>query len=185
MSHTEPHQEMRADQNEHSSDTDQSAQNNWFVVHTKSHQEMRAEEQLLNQGFQVYLPIVTREIHGGRFKREPLFSNYLFLANKPSPTQFGVIRSTRGVQGLVRFGTEFAMLEGSSIRALRERELGIAPIVRFQEQQEVRITDGPLIDLDAIYLCRCGVERAMVLLKLLNRSQRIEISERFLTPKRS
>ncbi len=175
MSDTQPHTHVRAE----------ASSMNWFVVHTKSHQEMRAEEQLLNQGFQVYLPIITREIHGGRFKREPLFSNYLFLANKPSPTQFGVIRSTRGVQGLVRFGTEFAMMEDSSIRALRERELGIAPIVRFQEQQEVRITDGPLMDLDAVYLCRCGVERAMVLLKLLNRSQRIEISERFLTPKRS
>lgn len=147
----------------------------WFVVRTKPSQEFRAEEHLLNQSFKVYLP---RFSYLGK-REQPLFSGYLFLANQ-SESPMEKVRSTRGVLNLVRFGDKLAEASNELIMALREKETLYQSVRRFNPNDVVRVKAGPFAHLEAIYMCKTGEERAIILLTLLNRQNKIEIDEMLL-----
>ena len=54
----------------------------WYAVHTKPKQENRALENLQNQGFECFLPLLEVEkIRRGKVQKvvEPMFSRYLFI----------------------------------------------------------------------------------------------------------
>ena len=147
---------------------------NWFVVRTKPQQEFRAEENLTNQGFEIYLP---RFSFAG-CADQPLFNGYLFLSNELSAAPFMKIRSTRGVLGIVRFGDNMAVAPHALIQEIRLRELNYKEVRRFNPNDIVRVKSGPFANLNAIYVCKNGDERAIILLNWLNRANRIEIDER-------
>ena len=54
----------------------------WYAVHSKPKQEHRALENLQNQGFEAWLPMLALEkLRRGRLAQvvEPMFSRYLFI----------------------------------------------------------------------------------------------------------
>ena len=54
----------------------------WYAVHSRPKQEIRALENLQNQGFETWLPMLTIEkLRRGRLAEvtEPMFSRYLFI----------------------------------------------------------------------------------------------------------
>lgn len=68
---------------------------NWYVIRTQSGQEFRASSELLNQGFQTYIPTI---------KSKPLFSRYIFIEFDRDIDPWGKIRSTRGCVDVLRSG---------------------------------------------------------------------------------
>ena len=79
----------------------------WYAVCCKPRQESVAEDNLLRQGFHVYLPRI--RIRQRRRKQwldavEVLFPRYVFIRIDPLRRSTAAVRSTRGVVGLVRFG---------------------------------------------------------------------------------
>ena len=147
----------------------------WFVVRTKPRQETKAKLNLENQGFTHYLPELIRD----NGKVEALFPGYIFIKNQAGPTPFDKIRSTYGVLNYVRFGDYIAMLNDDVIEALRNRDESLVRRDIYQANQKVRITDGPFKDLEAIYQCRSGKDRVILLLNLLNSKQRIEMPDQY------
>lgn len=147
----------------------------WFVVRTKPRQEIKAKLNLENQGFTHYLPELIRD----NGKVEALFPGYIFIKNQAGPTPFDKIRSTYGVLNYVRFGDYIAMLNDDVIEALRNRDESLVRRDIYQANQKVRITDGPFKDLEAIYQCRSGKDRVILLLNLLNSKQRIEMPDQY------
>ena len=150
---------------------------NWFVVRTKPRQELKAKLNLENQGFTHYLPELTRD----NGKVEALFPGYIFIKNQAGPTPFDKIRSTYGVLNYVRFGEYIAMLTDEVIEAIRNRDESSEQRDIYQENQKVRITEGPFKDLEAIYQCRSGKDRVILLLNLLNSKQSIEMPDRYVS----
>lgn len=148
----------------------------WLVVRTKSRQEQRAVEHLENQSFHVYCPWLVRE----NGTREPLFAGYLFVENGDQIPSFGTIRSTRGVLGLVKNGGKWVEASGELIEAIKAQEQRLAGSSRFTENQKVWVTEGPFAGLEAMYLNKRGEDRALVLLQLLQRQQRVTVPERIL-----
>lgn len=143
----------------------------WFVIRTKPRQEERASEHLGNQNFEYYCPWMTRD----NGKREPLFPGYVFVLDAASQQPFSTIRSTRGVLSFVRFGLEFARASDELIEKIREREIGLQRVDRFKPEDRVRFKQGPFSELEAIYQCKSGTERSVVLLNILNQYKEVSV----------
>ena len=162
----------------------------WYLVQTKPRQEQVARENLERQRFGTYLPtLVNARRRAGRWRRvvEPLFPGYLFVRIDPGHDDVGVIRSTRGVVGLVRFGTRLLPVPDAVIDSLLcaqggDEQAPIDTTALFEEGDPVCFVEGPLAGREAIVCARTGTERVAVLLTLLGREQRVEVSPHVLAP---
>jgi len=158
--------------------------NRWYAALCKPRQEMVAEANLANQGFAVYLPrLKNRHRRAGRWvdRVEPLFPRYLFVAAGLESQSLAPIRSTRGVSGLVRFGGQPATVADSLIEALRKREdpaTGLHGRTRplIAPGAHIKLLQGPLAGLEGVFAAETGDLRVVVLMELLGRLNRLEVS---------
>ena len=156
----------------------------WRAVYCKAREERRAHMHLLNQDYRSFLPLVrTRRRIRGRDHTcvEPMFPRYLFLQLADYREDFGPIRSTRGVVGLVRLGDEVPVVPDDLIDELSTRhdDGGAIDLTAYQAlkpNDPVEITAGPFAGYQGLYHARNGDERAIILLEILNRQQKIHIS---------
>lgn len=162
-------------------DSDQHA---WYVVHTKVRKEQYAEWQLTRRGVETFLPWI---IHPSRISLDdvlqPLFPGYLF-ARVDLARQYWDVVWAPGVHRLVGFGETPSSIDDGVIDFLRARA-GDGGVVRmfpvFREGDRVRIKQGPLAGLVGIIEKPCGGRgRVRVLMELLRRQTRVEVSERLL-----
>lgn len=155
---------------------------NWYVVQSKPGQAERAAQELENQGFDTFLPLIRVEKikRGKRSEQiEPLFPGYLFIYLSEMESNWRPIRSTRGVARLVTFGDKPAVVPHPVVAALREQLRGsksepAAPTLK--PQQRVSIIDGPFQGLNAVFEQYDGEQRGFLLLELLGRWQRLSLS---------
>lgn len=151
-------------------------QMSWYVLKTRPRQEDRAVTHLENQSFTVYCPWLIRKDGS----REPLFTGYMFIQLDQFAEAFHKVRSTRGVQNIIRYGEWWATAEDQFIDYLKFKENGYRNVPLFTPNQPVVFTDGPFRGFEAIYVCANGEQRAMVLLTILNRRQTIVVEENLL-----
>jgi transcriptional antiterminator RfaH len=154
----------------------------WNLIHTKPRLESSASQNLMRQGYEVYLPLITREkLYKGRLSvvNEPLFPRYLFvkLSGKSESKGWSPIRSTIGVSRIVVFGTEPAKVDLAVVERIRAYELlqQLNPNKYFTEGDKVHLTEGPFAGLDAVYQMSDGNSRAYVLIELLSKSVRLQV----------
>ena len=156
----------------------------WYAVHSRPKQEIRALENLQSQGFETWLPMITIEkLRRGRLAEvtEPMFSRYLFIRLDTEHTNWAPIRSTLGVSRLVSFGNRPAAIADKLIQALRQMP-DRAPERLLQAGQSVRMIDGPLKGLEAVYLQADGELRAMVLVDLMSKQHSVVVEMQHLFP---
>jgi len=147
----------------------------WYAVHCKPREDARAESELLNQGFEVFLPrIRVRRRLRGRYRSiiESMFPRYLFVSLDDVDQNWSPIRSTRGVAGLVRMGDYVPPVPDPIVHALLERAdadscVDLRRDDDFSPNERVLITEGPLAGLEAVFQARNSQERVIVLLNLL------------------
>ena len=158
----------------------------WYAVQCKANEDARAEQNLQNQGFPVFRPMIRqRRRRGGRMATvtESLFPRYLFVDLDDVNENWAPIRSTRGVLGLVRFGTNPVPVPPSvveTIQAQIDPDSGCIDLTTntdYKPNQRVRITEGPFAGHEALFQARTGEERVVVLLDIMHQSQRITLSE--------
>ncbi len=156
----------------------------WYVVHTKPRQEQRALENLKNQGFEAWLPLMEVEkLRLGRLAKviEPMFSRYLFIRLDTTQSNWSPIRYTLGVSKLVTFGNQPAAVPDALVAALQCAPQR-APQYMLNPGDEVAFIDGPLRGLKGIFQQRDGELRAMVLIDLLSKPQTIATDLQDLRP---
>ena len=152
----------------------------WWLVHTKPRQEDKALANLRAQGFECYLPLLPVEVlqRGSlKVKDQPLFPRYLFA--RPSINgageNWGVIRSTLGVNRLVSFGTQPAKVSESLVLAIQESTAQrIEPQAKFNQGDVLQVTQGPFAGIEAIYDMKVAEDRVMVLINLM--SQQVKLA---------
>lgn len=159
-------------------DTDTAASQSaaWYLVHCKPRQDERAEEHLIRQGYACYRPRLERErlVRGRRQNVvESLFPGYLFI-QLHADANWSPLRSTRGVNRLVSFGGYPLQVPSSLIDSLQERA-PTEPQPLLRPGDRVRIVDGSFAELEAIFLSMDGEERVVLLMKLLNREQKLTL----------
>lgn len=162
----------------------------WYAIHTKPRQEEVARENLQRQDFEIFLPMIkAKKRQRGKWidKIEPLFPRYLFIRLAIFEDSFAPIRSTRGVQQIVRFGDYPAQVPTDFVQALianQDTLLGIQKpkVPVFKPGDKVTVIDGPLQGLTGIIENDNGEERVIMMLNLLGRDNVLSIETDNLMP---
>ena len=148
----------------------------WYLIYTKPRQEKSALQNLEQQGYQCYLPLLPKEkLRQGAvaLTDEPLFPRYLFinLAQDFMAKSWSPIRSTKGVSRMVRFGAEPAKIDDALVDLLRAHETSVLsePERLFNPGERVQLTEGPFAGIEGIYQMADGDRRVMVLIELMSK----------------
>ena len=155
----------------------------WYLITTKPHKDAYAETQLLNQGYDVYRP-QAKHLKLNRGKKieviGSLFPRYIFISMQEGIDDWGPIRSTLGVQGVVKFGLKPAKISSAVIDEIRSREDDLCnkaiDLDRFQSGQSVRIDKGPFSGLEAVFANYSGEQRVIILLDLLGKQTSLSLN---------
>lgn len=154
----------------------------WYLVYTKPQQERVAKENLQRQGYETYLPMLKKKVKRGRsyhFRIDPLFPRYLFIRLSDQLDDWGPLRSTIGVTHLVRFGNIPAALPDNLIDQLRlgesEENVRILEEKALEPGEKVRFIDGSMHGYEAIFQCKSGSDRVMVLMEIAGTYTRLNV----------
>lgn len=161
----------------------------WYAALCKPRSEALAEANLVNQGYQVFLPrLAIQRRRQGRWVEalEPLFPRYLFLAPAGPRQSLAPVRSTLGVSGLVRFGGQPAVIPAAVLESLRARQDpatgACARRSQFMPGARVEFRAGPFAGLEGVFEIESGLERAFVLIELLGKLNKVRVARDWLVP---
>lgn len=157
-------------------------QAHWYVLNVKPHKERIVNRFLRSKGVEVYFPTLRVEPVNPRASTiRPYFPGYLFVHLDLQDRGQNALRWTPGTRGLVRFGSEPAMVPDTLIDELRKR---VAQANEMRDDPElksgdrVRITGGPFEGYEGLFdTYLSGQDRAQILLAFLHtHPQRLKIS---------
>ncbi len=148
----------------------------WYLAYTKPKQEQLAHDNLVQQDFSVYLPLYKK------FKKteqgpvalfEPMFPRYIFFKPQSETQSLSVVRSTKGINNLVRFGFEPACLDDELLERIRRveqmrNEASLQEINNLRVGQKVILKNSALVGLEGI-VQTVSSKRVAVLLEILGR----------------
>ena len=102
----------------------------------------------------------------------------LFFFIDKEDSNFSRIRSTRGINDFVRFGHKIACVSEALIKQLREtchciNDLEVDTKSLFKCGDKVEILSGSFQGLTAVFQEQDGLERSMLLLKILNQENKV------------
>jgi transcriptional antiterminator RfaH len=147
----------------------------WYALNTKANHEKLVAQQIERIGIECFLPLLEEQRvirYPSKLVIAPLFPGYLFVrANLME--HYRVLAYTRGVRKIVTFGSSPAVVDSMIIDAIKAkmsnvRASSIQQSRETESGQLVRITDGPLAGLDAVFMRKMsGGQRAMLLLRTL------------------
>ena len=148
----------------------------WFLIYTKAKEEHRAKTNLENQGFQIFLPMLSfaKMNQSKSITLEAMFPRYLFIKINLERDNWTCIKSTRGVNHLVVFGQIFAEIPNQVIEHLKsgadEQHIFRQAIIRqeFQKGDKLVIEKGVFKDKEATFLSKKSKERVRILLRFVN-----------------
>ena len=150
----------------------------WYVVHTKPKQEARALENLQNQGYACFLPMMqVQKLRRQKVQwvTEPMFSRYLFIQLDSQNQNWSPIRSTLGVSKLVSFGAEPAKVSAELVELLQQAPQETIERL-FAPGDSVLVAGGALKGLEGQYIAHDGETRAFVLIDLLGQPQKLRMT---------
>jgi transcriptional antiterminator RfaH len=134
------------------------------------------------QGYEVFLPKIAHVIKKNGLKAvalKPLFPNYLFIQLDKQVANFNAIRSTRGVGSFVRFGLNQATIDNSIIddikKSIADNKQGktLEELLAYCQGDTVELTQGSLKGLKAIYQAKDGLERSVLMVKMLGQESQV------------
>ena len=153
----------------------------WYVVQTQVNGEAKAAQNLIRQGYEIYLPrYLKRRRHARKvdFTAKPLFPRYVFVAIDMATQRWRSIQSTFGVARLVANGDAPAMVPVGVVNALRAREddkgfIRMDARPTFAPGDEVRVLAGAFMDNAGLFNGLADHDRVSILLELLGRKVRV------------
>ena len=149
---------------------------NWYLIKTKPRQEKIAKQNLKNQGYGSFCPIV--KINN---RLVVLFPGYLFVQLNEKTQNWSPINSTKGVSYFVKFGLNFAKVPTSVIEFIKTNQHITAEkfkdLKKFKPGDKVQISDGAFKNWMAIFKCYKSDERVILLMNLLGQEQSLSINK--------
>lgn len=155
----------------------------WYVLWTHSHSEQLVSDQLTAKGFDPFLPkmdIWSRRGGVRRLIQVPMFPGYLFLRNAMSKQSYVEVRKTRGLVTVLGEGLDRLEVvpdhEIDAIQRTLQAKLPVLPHPYLREGQRVRITRGPLADVEGLLIRTKPAKGLLVLsVELLRRAVAVEV----------
>jgi transcription antitermination factor NusG len=155
----------------------------WYAIWTRSHCERLVTDQLAAKGFSTFLPEM-----GTWSKRQgqlhvvpmPMFPGYLFVRQRMDKYAYVEMLKVRGLVRILEDGwnrlTPIADDEVSAVQRLVEAQVPVFPHGPMLEGDRVRVTEGPLKDVEGTFIeDRPGCGRLVVSIGLLGRGVAIEV----------
>ena len=156
----------------------------WYAVYCKPREDERAEVHLRRQDFEVFRPKHrVRRRRQGRMTTlvESLFPRYLFIHLDDVSENWGPIRSTRGVAGLVRWGSRVPRVPDVVVDCLQQQvdTAGCIPTppADYRAGDRLRILEGPFAGLEGVFYSRDSDQRVTLLLEFMQQPQRMPFPE--------
>ncbi len=157
----------------------------WFAAATQPSSELYALENLVNQAYEAFLPLVSRTVkRRARLISETiaLFPGYVFIRFDQEIDRWRSINGTRGIRRLLCTNAETPMaIEPGVIERLivQSRNGGFEEIAgdivrKFTPGSHIHITDGPFKDQDG-QCVGADIQNVVVFLSLLGRDVKVSI----------
>jgi len=154
---------------------------NWYAVNTKPHQEDLAELTLQRLGVETFCPQLKQNKVIGQRRLTvtgSLFPGYLF-ARFNLDTHYRAVNYAQGVRKVVTFGPDPAIVDAEMIESIKSKlQDGYVTVQRslFTPGQTVRIQEGPLRGLEAIFVQEMSDhQRVMLMLQTLSYQARVVV----------
>ena len=163
----------------------------WYVAQTQAQVEAKAAANLMQQGFEIYLPRYSRTARHARrvnVVRAPLFPNYIFVRIDVETQRWRAVNSTVGVKRLIGHEGVPARIATDVIQSLKEHEQTdgflsiVSPAMRFKAGDPVRILRGAFDSCRGIFQARTDNERIEILLEMLGRKVRVVTDAQLIEP---
>lgn len=151
----------------------------WYALYTKPKKERQVNTLLQGQGIETYLPTVQRKVRRrDRPDRVIYFPCYLFFRVDFEVTPRSTIDWMPGVRRIVRSGDRPVPVADELVELVRDRLEGTEEVGyrKLKQGDRVRITSGPLRDLEAVFDQPLSpADRVRILLDVLGRMTPVEI----------
>lgn len=157
----------------------------WYAAATQPASEMYAMENLINQAYEAFLPLVSRTVKRRRrliSETIALFPGYIFIKFDQEIDRWRSINGTRGIRRLLTTNAETPMaIEPGVIERLilQSRNGGFEEIAgtivrNFKPGSKLQITDGPFKDQEG-HCIEADILNVTVFLSLLGREVRVSV----------
>jgi len=151
----------------------------WYALYTKPKKEHQVNTYLQGQGVVTYLPTVRRKVRRrDRPDRIVYFPSYLFARLDFDQMPHSSVAWMPGVRRIISAGEQPLVVADEVVDLVRRRltEEEEAGYSEFHAGDTVRITSGPLRDLDAVFdRPASAAERVRVLLDVMGRMTPVEV----------
>lgn len=157
----------------------------WYVVQARHLSEARAAQELVNQGFEVFLPRYFRKRRHARkvsLVAAPLFPGYLFVSFDPLRQRWRSINGTYGVVRVIASEDGPVPVAGGIVAGLKARadDKGFVEMSQradFRPGQAIRIRSGSFAEALGLFEDFRDQDRVAVLLELLGGDVRVVLGE--------
>ena len=145
----------------------------WFVAQTQPHREGAACAQLQAQGFQVFLPRITKTIRHARKLRTihaPLFPSYVFVSMRLDKDAWRSVNGTYGVSRMIMAGERPAPVPVGVVESFEALvdEAGCVQLgAGLQVGQQIEIVAGPFAEAIGTLQRQDANGRVRVLLNIM------------------
>lgn len=155
----------------------------WYALHTKPKAEYKVAAALEQSGFEIFLPEITTQ-ENNQTITAPFFPGYLFMAANFDEVPASTWRWIPGLCHIVTSGSQPAHLPADVIWLIKTRlqelngqaSAGAQADHSFQPGDTVRITQGPLRDMVAVFEGPTRPSRRVhVLLQVLDYHRRVQL----------
>ena len=156
----------------------------WIVVRSKPRSEKVAHNELVKKNIESYLPLLKERRKWSDRKKWvefPLFSSYLFARIDIKDSIF--VLQTQGVNTIVKFGKQIAIVQNSVIEAIRlamEGGYQLEPVEYFVEGNQVEVIAGPMKGVKGIIAKLKGQNRLIIKIDAIQQALSIQIESKFI-----
>lgn len=157
---------------------------NWYVAYTQSSKEVVAYQNLIEQGFDAYLPRLKKIRRHARRVDEvlaPLFPRYIFVGMNLDNEQWRSVNGTRGVSHVLCTGENNpTAIPTCIINAFKSQEIsdGIVSVTSlsvFEKGDQLRVLEGAFKDQVAVFEKLDDANRVKLLLNFLGREMNVSL----------
>jgi len=152
----------------------------WICYYTQPHRERRAQLSLLENKFEVFLPMCIKLVNRNKKLVQtirPLFPRYIFARGG-----IDLVGSKRfnGISDFASSNLERSLVSHEMIQAIKDRlndrdELSIEAN-ELISGQNVKIISGPFAGLDAIFSEADDQKRSYILLEMIGKTHKVRVS---------
>lgn len=150
----------------------------WIVCRTKPSRERYAMKNAARHPstLRTYLPVIA----GKKGKEEMFLPGFLFVLTHG---QWRYLTGTYGVSSVLMIGDRAGILPHKHMRQLRkmvgDEQKARAPVLRYEKDQDVRVTKGPWRDFVGKYQRTTPEQRIRIVLSFMQRTVHVDLEPDF------